>query len=227
LPPNLILSIGIVLFAGMAVGIDHHDNEELRIDNSITNVTDDADDVVFIEVPVVAEQGKDDDYACLNMYYEHGVGIKLVMAVWPNGRIVWSTNNITGGEPYFESRISEVKIRRVLDNLAVYGVYQCKYIHSYPERPYNALNICDRERKRVAMILLPPVGYIDVAGRWAGVHGITNTIYSLIPNSGTNIQFQYEYSFIKYRLRWCPVQSNNSTDTWDSTDRVKGFKAIR
>jgi hypothetical protein len=233
LPTHLILNITIVLFTcSGCFRIDQQDNKELRIDNLNTIGTD---DVVLIEVPVVAEKGKD-DYACLNTYYEQDIGIKLIMALWPNGRIVWSQDILKGDTPnfkygngadtgegtYFESWISKDKIRHVLNNLAVYGVYQNIYPQCYPHQPYNAFNICDRERKRVAMIVrfLNGHGYND-AGLEAGIHGITNAIYSLIPSSGTNIHFQYEYSFIKYRLRWCPLEKVQDKSVITKTNQIE------
>lgn len=51
-------------------------------------------------------------------------GPRLVAALWPDGRMIWSENTIQGGPPYRSGRASAQAVDRMFDRLKAAGVFE-------------------------------------------------------------------------------------------------------
>ena len=49
---------------------------------------------------------------------------RIVMVVWPDGRIIWSKDSMQGGPPLLEGTVDPAKIRQVLEKLETAGLFE-------------------------------------------------------------------------------------------------------
>lgn len=48
---------------------------------------------------------------------------RMVMVVWPDGRIIWSKDSMKGGPPLLEGTVDPAKIRQILEKLEGHGLF--------------------------------------------------------------------------------------------------------
>ncbi len=83
------------------------------------------------EPPIVTEQP-----AVIVWYENWGLGAKtiepqILVAIWTNGRVMWSTNTVYGGAPYFEAKVDPAKSLEFLNSCRNRGYFGAKYIRNY------------------------------------------------------------------------------------------------
>src|SRR6267378_4256032 len=78
------------------------------------------------EVPTRAIERAD---SVLSIYPENwGLGARqrvpaIILAIWPDGQIVWSTDRVNGGPPYFSGKVDPADVVVVLADLERDGLF--------------------------------------------------------------------------------------------------------
>ncbi|MEP6754856.1 MAG: hypothetical protein ABJA67_05100, partial [Chthonomonadales bacterium] len=71
---------------------------------------------------------------------------KALVRIWPDGRIIWSRNGVSGGEPFFEGRANPQKMEEFFHLLQSEQVYSKKNLsRSYygPDSSFTVIRIND------------------------------------------------------------------------------------
>lgn len=76
----------------------------------------------------------------------------LIVAVWSDGRIVWSSNRKTGGAPYLTASVSPDRVQQLLADLKSAGFFEETYENYYPPDASHTVLAADSgpQRKRLA-----------------------------------------------------------------------------
>jgi hypothetical protein len=78
---------------------------------------------------------------------------RILMVAWPDGRIVWSVDQIKGGPPFREAKVKPTNIREILTKFDRIGVFQKdSFQHSWvgPGSTYHSIWLChDGKHTRV------------------------------------------------------------------------------
>lgn len=81
------------------------------------------------------------------------VGPQVIMALWKNGRAIWSADRMEGGPPYFAAQIPPATVNSLLSQLADQGIFEDTVrddICYGPDSTFTTLAICDGD-KRLSM----------------------------------------------------------------------------
>ena len=55
--------------------------------------------------------------------FSSNMGPFVVVAIWNDGKAIWSTNGVSGGPPYMTGRVDQEKLQLALDDLKEKGVF--------------------------------------------------------------------------------------------------------
>jgi hypothetical protein len=70
--------------------------------------------------------------------------LRLIVAAWPDGRVIWSTDPVEGGPPYRSGRTDPAAIARLLDRLEKQGLFAnggLKWLNYGPDASFTAIAI--------------------------------------------------------------------------------------
>jgi hypothetical protein len=54
----------------------------------------------------------------------------VITAVWPDGQVIWSRDDLNGGPPYFQGRIDRQALRTMLADLETTGAFTASYVRT-------------------------------------------------------------------------------------------------
>lgn len=118
--------ISILLLAPITVIANSHDPNLLR---PLTN----ADSVIAV---LHESMGRDSD-----------VTPKLILAIWPDGKVVWSENRLKGGSPYRCGQIKNGKVKDLLARFEKDGLFvedkNLSRAHFGPDAPFTTILLRD------------------------------------------------------------------------------------
>src|SRR5687767_13791977 len=74
---------------------------------------------------------------------------RLVLAIWPDGRAVWSADRVRGGPPYFEGRVEPKRVTALLDRFDREGLFADETLnraHFGPDSQFNTVLVKSGKR---------------------------------------------------------------------------------
>lgn len=87
-----------------------------------------------VRIPVLANQEESPVIAVWredwNLRSATDRGPFVITAVWPDGQIVWSRDDLNGGPPYFQGRIDRQTLRTTLADLETTGAFTASYVRT-------------------------------------------------------------------------------------------------
>jgi hypothetical protein len=74
---------------------------------------------------------------------------QIIVAVWKDGRIIWSREPVRGGGPYREGKVEPGKVQKALDDLEKRGIFKdrsLRRLHFGPDADFTAIVVADSKR---------------------------------------------------------------------------------
>lgn len=88
-------------------------------------------------------------YITPGMHSFQSSDISLMVAIWKDGQIIWSDDQMTGGPPYKSGKISNLAIQAFLDDLQNKGIFSNYRLNSPdygPDSEFTTIAIADGNR---------------------------------------------------------------------------------
>jgi hypothetical protein len=139
-----------------------------------------------VHMPAVVDE---DVPPLIAIYYSNwGLGtrtrtprLRVILAVWRDGRVVWSHDSLRGGRPYWAGAIVPQRLERLLDDLKMHGIFSD-----------SSWDVCN---------VPPDYEFVTIAIADGTRHLQTISCHELLEDSPTVVATSYEIVFLAGRDR--------------------------